>query len=309
MLSGTPLGALLDSVGALYWLMLVGGVIAILVQQRSLRVRLKRLAWLLAIMVGPVLLIASPSILERSRSAARLEESLALFRARCMTAGEKIHQSVEDVQGVMWMKWRTSTSREDQFALDDPFGSDCLNEECILELLKVTVDVERNPRGASRHGGRYRFVESLDRDGARIRYTAGMRYGGGWTDAALAKHVAETGSPPPPDIYGPTLLKERVDQFSAQYGITWDDVSTREDREHWIAGGSLKILDLRTNELIAERIGYMIDVGQGARGGGRSPWYFATHNACPPLVDPLTGKASIGNRSQGFAFRVLKPAE
>lgn len=30
---------------------------------------------------------------------------------------------------------------------------------------------------------------------------------------------------------------------SARYGVTWDEISTRVDRAHWIVGSSLKIID------------------------------------------------------------------
>ena len=66
-----------------------------------------------------------------------------------------------------------------------------------------------------------------------------------------------------------------------RYGVTYDDISTREEREPWIAGSSLKVIDLQTNEVMAERIGYMMDRGQGDTSGGRSPWRLAANAACP----------------------------
>jgi hypothetical protein len=66
-----------------------------------------------------------------------------------------------------------------------------------------------------------------------------------------------------------------------RYGVTYDDISTREDRDYWIAGSSLRVIDLQTNEMMAERIGYMMDRGQGNDSGGRAPWLFAADHACP----------------------------
>lgn len=48
-----------------------------------------------------------------------------------------------------------------------------------------------------------------------------------------------------------------------------------------VEGSSLRVLDLQTNEVIAERIGYMMDWAQGSQAGGRSPWLFAADYACP----------------------------
>ncbi|MBK7022991.1 MAG: hypothetical protein IPH41_05590 [Sulfuritalea sp.] len=57
----------------------------------------------------------------------------------------------------------------------------------------------------------------------------------------------------------------------------------------WIAGSSLKVIDLRTNEVMAERIGYMMDRGQGNTSGGRSPWLLAADNACPKFGPEKVG--------------------
>jgi hypothetical protein len=65
------------------------------------------------------------------------------------------------------------------------------------------------------------------------------------------------------------------------YGMTYDDISTCEECEYWIAGSALKVIDLQTNELISERIHYIVDNGQGSSAGQRSPWLFAAHNARP----------------------------
>lgn len=308
MLKGTPLGALLEGIGTLYWLVVISGAVLILVQDRSLRSRLIRLCWFVVILIGPVLLIAIPSSIESRRSASRLAESLALFAERCKSAGEKIDETIEEVDGVVWTKWRNSSNRDDQFALDDPYGADCSGEGCILNLLRVTENVDRNPQGAAQHNGMYEFVEAFDLEGNRVRYIAEMRFRQSWSDDAVARHLAKTGTPPPPDIYIPGLRKQPIPQFSARYGIAWEDVSTKQDREHWIAGGALKIVDLRTGREIARRTGYMIDTGQGDISGGRSPWAFATSNACPAFLDPASGKRSTSNRAQSFAFRVLKPA-
>ena len=77
------------------------------------------------------------------------------------------------------------------------------------------------------------------------------------------------------------LDKVPVSSAPPRYGVTYDDISTQEEREYWIAGSSLRVIDLQTNHIIAERIGYMMDQGQGNTSGGRSPWLLAADNACP----------------------------
>jgi hypothetical protein len=94
----------------------------------------------------------------------------------------------------------------------------------------------------------------------------------------------------------------------AHYGIAWEDISTQEDRQNWIAGGSLRVIAMQTNEVIAERTGYMIDRGQGSQIGGRSPWAFARDSACPAYRSATDGRAYFDPVSAQFAQRVLRPS-
>jgi hypothetical protein len=105
------------------------------------------------------------------------------------------------------------------------------------------------------------------------------------------------------------VLSELIKKQSARYGITWDDVSTREDRARWIAGGSLKVIDLQTSEVIAEQIGYMVDLGQGNQSGGRSPWLLARRTACPPFPGSQGQRSWPDSETFTFASKVLKPKE
>lgn len=50
-------------------------------------------------------------------------------------------------------------------------------------------------------------------------------------------------------------------------GSTFDDISTHAEREYGIAGSSLRVIDLETKEVLAERVGYMVDMAQGSRAG------------------------------------------
>ncbi len=154
----------------------------------------------------------------------------------------------------------------------------------------------------------YSYVEAIDpKDGERYRYTG------------LMKDVVKTSS-----IIGGgdgrtkfTIKEYTLNKVSAtgkklRYGLTYNDISTHEEREYWIAGSSLRVIDLETNEVIAERIGYMMDYGQGSRSGGRSPWLFAADNACPtfqrnPLRPPGRGASAQSRQAQYFIEKVLFP--
>ena len=231
-----------------------------------------------------------------------------MFAERCKTAGEKIYRTVNDVEGVFLLKLRPmEINFDDQFKLDDPYGHDSGGDQYILNFLRGFY----HQRGDSLFPGApprlgYLYVDALDPvTGLRYRYTPRVEepwqtnkaYLQGYTRLVFDKVVA-TGPAP-------------------RYGVTYDDISTREERELWIAGSSLKVLDLQANEVIAERMGYMIDAGQGSRAGGRSPWLFAADHACPGFqfnpLRPLSRNYGGGASAQAgqtliFLEKVLKPA-
>lgn len=116
------------------------------------------------------------------------------------------------------------------------------------------------------------------------------------------------------NIYGFGFDRVPADGDPPRYGITYDDISTKEDRDFWIAGSSLRIVDLTSGETIAERIGYMMDPGQGSRGGGRQPWLLAADRACPPflarferIVERVPGASAQRLQSYDFAEKVVTP--
>ncbi|OUL99025.1 hypothetical protein A8M77_28280 [Variovorax sp. JS1663] len=103
------------------------------------------------------------------------------------------------------------------------------------------------------------------------------------------------------------LEKAPATGLMPRYGLTYDDISTGEERDYWIAGSSLKVIDLQTNEVLAERIGYMMDWAQGSRVGGRAPWLMAADTACPAFA---SRHGFVAQRGQTLRFveKVLKPS-
>ena len=123
-------------------------------------------------------------------------------------------------------------------------------------------DAAGKPNNSTRDGAIYKFVVAKDlRDGKLYRYEL---------------------APVKSNSVGLSLRKEpATTQQLPRYGVTFDDISTKEDRDYWIAGSSLRVIDLKTSEILAERVGYMFDAEQGDKSGGRAPWLYAEYNACP----------------------------
>jgi hypothetical protein len=233
---------------------------------------------------------------------ARLAKAQALFDERCKTAGEKIYKTMDGVDGVVWMKWRPSGLNQGQFSLDDPYGKDCSGEGCILRLLRGNETSIEEQAQSPTPSLKYKYVETIDpSDGVHYRYTGISKSITEVPKDEFLLHVQRTGSGA--DTRGRFLALQRqpIKKFSANFGLIWDDVSTRGDRESWIAGGSLKVVEVQTNELIAERVGYLIDTGQGSTAGARDPWSWARSYApkCPQRSE----------NTVDFAVRVLKPGK
>lgn len=275
---------------------------------------------LLALLLSFSLLGACSSGPHAAQPSERQAKAMAMWEERCKTAGEKIYKTVENVEGIYLMKIRTTTNFGEQFKLDDPYGSDMTGDTYILNFLRGfhhQSKVEPYPGSPPRAG--YRYVEAQDPlDGTRHRYTA-AKTAVRKMDANAENVQISLKLDPNFDlnVYEFVLTKVPAQGKAPRYGVTYDDISTREEREHWIAGSSLKVIDLEVNEVIAERIGYMVDWAQGSQAGGRSPWLLAANQACPnfqrnPLRPPLApdqGSTAQLSQTLDFAEKVLKPSK
>jgi hypothetical protein len=232
-----------------------------------------------------------------------------MFQERCKKAGEFIHRTVENVEGIYLLKLRpSSVNYGDQFKLDDPYGSDIHGDGYIQSFLRGFYESPRDQNQNTPPRLAYLYVEAEDpNDGRRYRYTGAMK-------PVRKKDVTAPGirfelqRNPNYDlnVYEFVLDKRPATEPAPRFGVTYDDISTHEEREYWIAGSSLKVVDLQANVVIAERIGYMMDWAQGSQAGGRAPWLMAANNACPKFAD-RHGATSQISQAEKFIERVLIP--
>lgn len=232
----------------------------------------------------------------------KAQQAQALFKLHCARAGETIKRTFNSVEGIVLLKGRPQKiNRSDQFLMDDPYGSDLEGDAYIRSFLKATHEPPRRYAGLlinppifdPNEPIGFDYVDMADSvSGTRYRHTA---------------YVDQPGKTDPKfllNYFRVILQKAPATGETPRYGVTYEDISTQEDRAHWIAGSSLKVIDLRTNEIIAERIGYMIDRGQGITSGGRSPWLLAASNACPAFPGRHAEQA---NQTARFVEKVLFP--
>lgn len=238
---------------------------------------------------------------------ARLAKAEAMFQERCKKSGEFIHKTAENVAGILLMKLRSKEiNYGDQYKMDDPYGRDVGGDGYITNFL-----LSRDVRGSlvERNGATngYRYIDAIDsNDGKRYRYTGSMKVVGK-KDATAHNIKVEISRNPNYDlnIYAFVLDKAPAPDPAPRYGVTYDDISTKEERDFWIAGSSLKVIDLKTNDVMAERIGYMMDGGQGNTSGGRAPWLLAAYHACPGFPVTPGGQPFKMDQTRNFVEKIL----
>lgn len=286
-----PGADLFRMVGGIFWLIVIAAVLTAAMIPKTKKGKVIAVAGVL----GVLLLFPGRQFIESVQRAnaaqTRRAEAEKRFQEHCKKAGEFIYKTADNVEGILLMKVRPKQDNfGEQFMMDDPYGNDWGNGEAQIG----TFLHARNEKGFidSKAVGGYRYVDVIDSaDGKRYRYTGRLdqpwlrdkRYGE-WVRVFV-------------------LDKTLAPAAFLRYGVTYDDISTREDREYWIAGSSLRVIDLQTNEVMAERIGYMMDPGQGATGqGGSHPaWDRAREHACPanPGVD----------QTRNFVEKAIKPIQ
>ena len=246
----------------------------------------KTLAALVVLALASILPVQGFKEYEQERQAAnefkqRYAKAKALFDERCKTAGEKIYRTVEGVEGVLLIKVRPDKINfSDQYAMDDPYGRDVGGDGYIRSFLRVTNGEDLNPRVAAGRKDGFKIVEALDTKDNRLYQYSGV------IKSVLGRD--------------PNFEFEKTPQLkrTTRFGVDYEDISTPTDRENWIAGGVIKVIDLETTEVVAERRGYIFDAGLGNTSGGRGPWEAAS---------PCAGTTrNLGHNAQ-FVLKSLKP--
>ncbi len=137
----------------------------------------KRIRQLAALLLAAATVACAQTPAAKEDPKTRLAKAEAMFAERCKKAGEFIHRTAENVEGVILMKIRPNDiNYGDQYKLDDPYGRDLGGDGYILNFLRgfETRQAQFAPGSPSRYG--YNYVEALDpKDGKRYRYTGSMK--------------------------------------------------------------------------------------------------------------------------------------
>ncbi len=233
----------------------------------------------LGLLAAALLLTGCESQADKDKKAAdaayreKLAKAQAIFAERCKTAGVVIHRTVKDVEGIELKKIRPKLEFGDKRYFDPMFegaamagesgGVDYIKQFLMFEyrspdtptirgsLGPMTLET-RQTRPDARNG--YAFVEYVDTQDHR-RY----RCRPDWS----LNH---------PNWIAGQLKCETVADSKARYSLDYEDVVDRKDREHWVAGTTLRVVDKVTGEVVAELKRFVIDPGFGVSTTGRWPW-------------------------------------
>ena len=184
----------------------------------------------------------------------RYEPAKARFDQLCQNAGEKIYRTADNVDGILLLKVRGDDEkyqsnrynpRKDQMWEDAAVESEFEREEYVASFL---------PYFSRAH---YDYVDVLQKDGSIIRYS------GDW-------HMSDK-----------PFNQETNPAHPARYAVTYENDVSWENRKHWIAGTTIKVIDTKTNELMAEKTMYAFVPALGYSELEQNPNPWGRGDRCP----------------------------
>lgn len=291
-----------DIVWLVFWIFLGAFAVAIFLVTLFSKSSRVRIGWVLAVLLffstllgwgyykiffRPAHLAASDAKNMQERKL-RYEAAKSLFEKRCESSGGRIYKTVDDVIGIFMLNLRADdrTEREADSKWPDAGLPNEFSGEGYIEnfLLWEQRRGMRNTRGVlndhiSDLSG-FQYVDAKDSSGELWRYTLGEKGEEGY----------------------PFLKKTSIDGEHARYAVAFENLGPAEDRERWVAGTQVKVIDTQTSETLAESTWYSFEPGQGSTAGFRQPWRFAI--SCPLLTG---GEERAPTRF--FVDQVLKPKQ
>jgi len=263
MLELTGFGSVLRGIGVLYWVLAIGTVGLAIWKGKTWQ---RKTLWA-GIAVMAFGFLPGKLVIEQARRDAFAREAWAHFKRLCdEKSGEKIYKTytgVKSVRVVRALPPATEKDLYDQFWYGDPY-SNATPHEKRGESAALKLASPSDPIAYDQIGRGFDFVESVmpandgkEQRNVKLYYPKGAR-----------DHV-----------------EDPVERTVSQFAISWEDISTPEDRRYWVAGSRLRVIDLTDNSTIAERVGYVIESGFGSKSGQRRPWLASRgqNTTCPAL--------------------------
>ena len=216
---------------------------------------------------------------QQAENQRRYQQREAEFNQLCRTrAGYKINRVVTEVEGIRLLKVRHRIQDGNMFAPGAAFGLEAKEDGYITSFLanRCPIDSPDNSyfvsTGATKESmPGFRYVDVLDdKDGKYYRYT------GRWDE---------------PWKYDKSYLKGYIKFFLdkvpspqplARYAVTFEDSVIPEERAKGFASSKVIVLDMQTNEVLAEMVRYVWGPSQPTS-YTPNPWL--TTDKCPMVSE------------------------
>ena len=234
-------------------------------------------------------------------------ESKAIFAERCKSAGEKIYQTVANVEGITLLNVPEDSP---QSSYNDPMWENAAlpwsgtEEEYIKKFLFWEIRYDNNsmidlktvdPRPSARETQIRLWGHPTNMSEHEKAYR-GYRY----ADAQQKdKHFLRYRFPDDKDRKDKETLLVQAIERPSRYALEYKPIVDPEDRKHWIAGLTVNIYDLQTNTLMATKTWYALNPSQGH---AYQTWEWSRLENCP------AGEADI-TYIRYFLNRVIQPKQ
>ena len=206
----------------------------------------------------------------------RYEPAKARFDQLCQNAGEKIYRTADNVDGILLLKVRGDDEKyQDSFY--NPRKDQMWEDAAVESEFDREAYIEEFFLWATSGLPRYAYIDVIQKDGSIIRYST-RREDRNWV-------MDQQPNPHP----------------RARYAVTYENDISWENRKHWIAGTTIKIIDTKTNELMAEKTMYAFvpELGYSKYEQNPNPW--GRGQRCP-------SENSYEQRTATFILKVLLPS-
>jgi hypothetical protein len=232
-------------------------------------------------------------------NAARKQQVQEAMLESCKKSGEFIHRKVENVHGVLLLgKDNIFPNHDDDFI--GPLEDNGLNRSGTSVGIST-----KSGKTVFRY---YSYYDTMGKDQWKhysySRFMAQVETVGTKSSAAYNIDNAVWGRDSNCERYITDFISETKIMYANQgrlrYAVARYDVSTPEEGKNWIRGRALRVIDLDTKEVMAERVSYLA--------GEKS--YFDVTLACPPFSVNTDERWQNKLRYDELEFvaKVLKPA-
>lgn len=194
-----------------------------------------------SLVLGAAVVFVGPRAYQGQQDMKRVAQAQAHFVERCKAAGQTIYRTVQAVDGIQLWGTRTGELARERANQHWPAAG----------MPKAATDMAYIDEFLMGAAAAFDFVDLRIDEQSFTHYRL--------NDERIG----------PVDPY---FTSEIIRRSAARYLVDYRDISTAEDRSHWVAGGHVRVLDAETGELFGEMRAFAFDPGLGSLNGARQAW-------------------------------------